>query len=91
MSQGDPNVRRIIRSARLLEELGHPNDTLGALDELAQCKQLLRDIDANMRRAWKDGSLSAEAWPTELAQRLSKALQPNAALTGARDQGPGAR
>lgn len=77
MSQDSGNARRIIRSAMLLEELGHPNDTLGALDELAQCKQLLRDIAANMRRAWNDRSLSANAWPTELAQRLTKAVQPN--------------
>ena len=37
---------------------------------------LLRDIDANMRRAWKDGSLSADAWPTDLAQRVTRLLAP---------------
>lgn len=36
--------------------------------------ELLRDIDANMRRAWADGSLSSSAWPTALAMRLSDAL-----------------
>lgn len=35
---------------------------------------LLRDIDASMRRAWKDGSLSADAWPTDLAQRVAQAV-----------------
>ena len=43
--------------------------------EMDELRALLRDIDTNMRRAWNDGSLSADAWPTALAQRVAKAVR----------------
>jgi hypothetical protein len=45
-----------------------------AVVDLDELRALLCSIDANMRRAWKDGSLSADAWPTDLAQRVSRAV-----------------
>lgn len=33
------NARRIIRAARLLAELGHSNDTIGALEELKAARK----------------------------------------------------
>jgi hypothetical protein len=41
-----PNVRRMLRAARLCEELGHGSDTLAALEELKK----LRDTAAFYRR-----------------------------------------
>jgi hypothetical protein len=43
-------------------------------DEADALRALLADVDANMRRAWADRSLSADAWPTELAQRVAQAV-----------------
>lgn len=37
--------------------------------------KLLLDIEANARRAWTNGTLSHEAWPVELARRLTLTLQ----------------
>ena len=41
-----PNVRRMLRAARLCEELGHAGDTLAALEELKE----LRDTAAFYKR-----------------------------------------
>lgn len=54
-------------TARLLER---------AAARVAELEALTRDVDANMRRAWADGSLSANAWPTALAARVAAAAPP---------------
>lgn len=45
---------------------------------------LLVAIEANMRRAWNDRSLSANAWPADLAAKLTEAVVD---LTGAPSPG----
>ena len=38
-----------------------------------QMRALLIEIDAHARKAWADGTLSAAAWPADLAQRVAQA------------------
>ncbi len=49
-------------------------DFNGLYHEHQKALALLKDIDANMQRAWKDQTLSADAWPTALARRLAAAV-----------------
>lgn len=72
---GDAGDKQYVAAIRAeLDRLRADRDALIAL---------LRDVEANARRAWADRSLSAEAWPADLARRVTAALAPNAVFSGA--------
>ena len=86
-----PKIEDIIRAAKQAGERSRDFDALqralvgetgaSGITAAAEYRKLLIDLDTNMRRAWKDGSLSADAWPTELAQRLTWAVKGKQAET----------
>lgn len=51
------NMRRVIRAARLCEELGHPGDTLAALEELKRLRGAALGVVAHM-----EGRLPVRGW-----------------------------
>lgn len=81
---GTPDVEALIRAAQRAGERCRDFDALqralvgetgaSAIAVAGECRELLRDIDANMRRAQRDGSLRVAAWPAGLAARLAKVM-----------------
>ncbi len=62
------------RAALAQQDAAASSDTIDALRaEVERLRAVLADVDANMRQAWKAGTLSADAWPVALAKRVTDA------------------
>jgi hypothetical protein len=70
-----PNMRRMLRTARLCEELGHGGDTLAALEQL---KALRAAADAVLKEAQFYGAcFGTTKHGKEAMERLAGILRPN--------------
>ena len=80
MAADNPHFPAWLRTAckegatEIVRRFGIGGELIIARRERDELMALLRDIDANMRRAWYDKRLSHDAWPASLSERLEKTI-----------------